>query len=184
MLVSQKEFSVLNGKCVIDGEYVKTASNDFYCEKIKIEANGHISVEEKYHSFDELISESEMLEQAEKVSKQKYNLYNTNSTWKLEVLEGNPLYDERYYNLFRSYSQNDCIALSNEDNQILLASRNGKIYINYGVIDILDDGSTMQMKCGDSVKSLNEIFEGRDSIIIPVPSTTSGFYDIYYFKEK
>ena len=40
------------------------------------------------------------------------------------------------------------------------------------------------MKCGDSVKSLNEIFEGRDSIIIPVPSTTSGFYDIYYFKEK
>lgn len=184
ILVSSRSFEVINGELVVDGEAVDALPGDYIYKKIKIDCDGNMTDEETYYSFDELDAKADVLSQEEKSARSYYNLYESNSTWKLEDLDGNTLYDDRYYDAFKNHSENDCVALLNENNQLLLISRTGKIYINYGILETNDGGNTMRMLYGDSSKTVKEIFEGRNSIIIPVSSSISGSYDLYYFGEK
>lgn len=55
-------------------------------------------------------------------------LYTSNSTWKLEDENGNPIYDERYYECIY---RDECYFLVNEDNQMCLIDRNGNKLVDY-----------------------------------------------------
>lgn len=113
---------------------------------------------------------------------EKYNLYSSNSTWKLEDLNGNPLLDERYYDKIDAIGENDCILLANENNEVCLFSRQGILYIDYGVLTY--NNETLKMLTFNSSEKVDYIYEGKESIIIPIVSPTTSYYDIYYFSGK
>lgn len=56
-------------------------------------------------------------------------LYYSNDTWKLVDENGNPLYDERYYECI---SEDGCYILVNENNEMCLIDRNGEKVVDYG----------------------------------------------------
>ena len=58
-------------------------------------------------------------------------LYYSNDSWKLEDEQGNSLYDERYY---ECYQHDGCYFLLNENNELCMIDRNGKMLIDYGII--------------------------------------------------
>lgn len=147
---------------------------------ISIDTNGFITIEKEFNTIDEY---NEALKTAEyQYGNKKYNLYTSNGTWKLEDPNGIALYDERYYNAFTLGSKNRCYALINEDNQIMIIDRNGKKIVDYGVVETTDN-SSLKMLCFDSVKQVAGIFEGAESIIIPVASS-AGYFDIYYYTSE
>lgn len=61
----------------------------------------------------------------------EYILYQSNDTWKLEDLAGNPLYDMRYYDCWH---KKDCFFLMNEDDEMCLINQYGEKIIDYGLI--------------------------------------------------
>ena len=111
-----------------------------------------------------------------------YNLYTTNGTYKLEDWDGNALYEERYFESLSPSGENDCIALTNEDNQICIIGRNGIKYIDFGLLEYKEgDKDKIYMLSKNEKKEVKEIYEGKKSIIIPI-KTENGF-DIYYYGE-
>jgi hypothetical protein len=101
-------------------------------------------------------------------------LYDSNSTYKLEYLDGSPVYDDRYYDLIEIKEKASCFALANEDKEYCLIDRNGIKRIDYGTIS--SDGRAIKFKGKDVTES---IFDGSDSICIAVKN--NGNTEVYYF---
>lgn len=147
---------------------------------ISIDTNGFITIEKEFDSLDAYKQE---LEKADyKYGSKKYNLYSSNGTWKLEDPNGNVLYEERYYNTLRYSSSAGGVMLVNENNEVCLFNRNGKLCIDYGVLTY--NNEILEMLTFNSKIRINNIYEGAESVIIPTASSTSGYYDVYYFSEK
>lgn len=148
---------------------------------ISIDSNGIITIVKEFETLDEYKQE---LEKAEyEFGSKKYNLYTTNGTWKLEDPSGNTLYDERYYNSLQyNIGSESGIMLTNEDNEVCLINRKGIMCIDYGVLTY--NNEALEMLTFDSKKKVYDIYEGENSVIIPISSSNTGYYDIYYFGEK
>lgn len=112
----------------------------------------------------------------------KYNLYKSNDTWKLEDFEGNALYEERYFERLRPTGNNDCVALTNEDNQICIIGRTGVKYVDFGILEYVKNEEKIYFLKGEEKKEIGEIYEGKKSVIIPVKN--ENMYDVYFYGEK
>lgn len=146
---------------------------------ISIDTNGNISTEKQFNSLEEFSSELKKMQ--EKHTNKKYKLYHSNETWKLEDLEGNSLYEERYFETLEPYGENDCVALTNDDNQVCIIGRDGKKYIDFGIMEYEDGDDEKVFFVFDEEKvEVKEIYEGKESIIIPIPAEKG--YDIYYYE--
>lgn len=111
-------------------------------------------------------------------SSKKYNLYQSNGTWKLEDWDGNTLYDERYFERLNAEGKNNCLALTNEDNQICIIGRNGGKYIDFGILEY-DDKKVFMSVSDEERFEVQTIYEGKESLIIPIKQENG--FDIYYF---
>lgn len=147
---------------------------------ISIDANGIITTEKEFATLEEYNQELEKMEY--EYGNKKYNLYTSNGTWKLEDANGTTIYDERYYNAFTVGGKNKCYALMNEDNQLMIIDRKGKKIVDYGVLET-NDNNTLKMLCFDSSKQIVGIYEGKESILISVISS-SDYFDIYCYSAE
>lgn len=143
--------------------------------QVTINANGTVLEEKEVESIERLTPSKT------RGNADKYILYESNGTWKLEDLNGNTLYDERYYAAFTMDGENDGYCLKNEDNQVVVINRNGKMCIDYGVLETTNDESC-NMLINNSSKKVTGVFEGKYGIIILTKADTG--YDIYYFKAR
>ena len=116
----------------------------------KIDAEGNASHVKTYAQSElEQITQSSILNSSQNnPSKNEYfndyfKLYQSNNTWKLEDLNGNQLYEERYYecHVSRSYdgSYYQCFWLSNAENQAAMYNRFGQKVIDYGWLTVQDN---------------------------------------------
>lgn len=143
--------------------------------QVTIDANGTVIEEKEIESFERLMPSKT------RGNADKYSLYESNGTWKLEDLNGNTLYDERYYAAFTMDGANNCYCLKNEDNQVIVINRNGKMCIDYGVLETTNNESC-NMLINNSSKKVTGVFEGKYGIIILTKADMG--YDIYYFRAK
>lgn len=111
-----------------------------------------------------------------------YKLYSSNGTYKLETNDGKTMYDERYYKSFDFAGENDCKGLMNENNEIMLFNRNGEKILDYGYLSSADnEGKTIKLQIDGQEKTVKNIHEGKNSIIIPFKSSAQEGTDIYFF---
>lgn len=172
---------IVDGKMQAILEQIAYSGSDSSIDflKVIIDKNGNILEETR-------IDRSEV--QTKKEANTEYlgqngdiKLYKTNSTWKLEDKDGNALYDERYYECYTYYGdENDCYILLNEDSQPCLISRNGVKLVDYGFIDCVQDREEPLSLNG--MKTDGRIYEGVDSVCFAVKN--EGLWDIYYFNGK
>lgn len=150
-----------------------------------INSDGDFAEEKKFSDSSDLHSEITeiIMSRRGKHENKKYNLYQSNGTWKLEDLEGNALYEERYYEKLSPNGDNDCIALTNEDDELCIIGHQGTRYIDFGVLKYDDDEKKVSMLIKkDTEVQIDEIFEGKNSIVIPVHDKEGN--SIYYFSGK
>lgn len=108
--------SITNGETISDNEMrVKTA-------------NGLM---QSYTDYENSVDQYYLGENNE------YIIYTSNDTWKYEDLQGNPVYDKRYYTMSKI---NNLYLLSNEDNEVCAILQNGKKIIDYGYIEYTGSG--------------------------------------------
>ena len=98
-------------------------------------------------------------------------LYESNDTYKLVDYNGEPLYDERYFDY---HAVADCYLLANEDNEACLIDRNGNKILDYGWI--VWDGSDGRFN--GTVIDSESFFSGDDGVCFAVGS------DVYFFEIK
>mgnify|MGYP003290425578 CR=1 FL=1 len=137
---------------------------------------GNIIEEENITSKEEAEEKFKKIEKEN--STQNYNLYQSNSTWKLEDLNGNSLYDDRYYKRVHPSGQNECIFLTDEDNYVTTIGRKGNRYIGSGVIEF--DGARVYLLGFNGRREIEAVHEGKDSIILT--TNTSYGTNIYYYE--
>lgn len=142
----------------------------------------HLDQSGKTISKEELTVSEYQEKYSDSSDEKTYKLYSSNSTWKLEDLSANPLLDERYYNKIDAEGENECIILMNEDYEVCVFNRNGILCIDYGILTY--NNETLEMLTFNSKIRVDDIYEGAESVIIPIPSSSTGYYDIYYFAEK
>lgn len=148
-----------------------------------INSDGAFVEERELPSSYELQSEITEIKNRNKDENKAFKLYKSNSTWKLEDFEGNTLYEERYYEKLIPNGENDCVALTNEDDELCIIGHQGTKYIDFGVLKYDDDEEEVFMLIGkDTEIQIDEIFEGKNSIIIPVQSEEGKI--IYCFSGK
>lgn len=162
--------------------YLIILGNKEELEEIILDSNGSIQ-SSGIITFDEYLTKYNESRTNSKKSNEKYNLYQSNGTWKLEDADGKALYEERYFERLKLSGENDCIALTNEDNQICIIGRDGTKYVDYGVLEYVKEDGEINFISGEEKIQLEKgIFEGKNSLIIPVKGETG--YDIYFYKGK
>lgn len=109
---------------------------------------------------------------------QKYNLYQTNGTWKLEDLDGNTLYDDRYYSKVYSPGKHECALLTDEDNYITIIGRKGNRFIESGKMQL--EGESAYLLGFNNKEKAIAIYEGANSMILT--TNTSYGTNIYYYE--
>lgn len=143
---------------------------------IYLDKFGNITEEEN------ITAKEEAEEKFKKIEKENstinYNLYQSNSTWKLEDLDGNNLYDDRYYKRVSPSGRNECIFLTDEDNYVTTVGRKGNRYIGSGVIEF--DGARVYLLGFNGRQEIVAVHEGKDSIIV-ITNTSNGT-NIYYYE--
>ena len=150
---------------------------------ISISSDGKIGVEKNINTVEDLTLEEEKLENMSEKDLRTYNLYNSNGTWKLEDINGRTLYENRYFERLTPNGMNDCVALTNEDNSVCIIGRQGTRYVDFGILRYAPDSKEILMKSGKEKEvKINNVFEGKDSIIIPVSGENGN--DIYLFSGK
>lgn len=101
-------------------------------------------------------------------------MYTSNDTWKLEDVNGVPLYDDRYYSCCKL---GDNFALSNENNEFCIINRNGNLLVDYGLIQITGDTFTYN---GHTIND-GDYFEGYDDICFII--IENGISSVYYYSD-
>ena len=159
------------------GAYVNS-KNRF--NTITISATGEITIEETPQGITEAYDVYRQIYDKNNYRK-KYNLYENNSVWSLEDLEGNSLYGEKYSEKRSIEGENNCVALANQENMICIISRNGSKYIDFGKLK-LSDGTIYYTIDKENSAEVSTVYEGKNSIILPI--VTQNGYDIYYYDIK
>ncbi|MBQ2967643.1 MAG: hypothetical protein IJE10_05945 [Clostridia bacterium] len=165
--------------------YLLSNAEEKDLEEVIIDADGNIKSKGNIITFNEYLSKYSAItaeNKKENKSKKPYNLYGSNSTMKLEDWDGNTLYEERYFDSLSPSGENDCVGLTNEDNQLCIVGRNGVKYIDFGLLEYNEDEEKVYMVNKEEEKTeVKVIHEGKNSIIIPIESETG--FDIYYYSE-
>lgn len=165
--------------------YLLSNSEEKDLEEVIIDADGNIKSKGNIITFNEYLSKYSAItaeNKKENKSKKPYNLYGSNSTMKLEDWDGNALYEERYFDSLSPSGENDCVGLTNEDNQLCIVGRNGVKYIDFGLLEYDEDEEKVYIVNKEEEKTeVKVIHEGKNSIIIPIESETG--FDIYYYDE-
>ena len=164
--------------------YLLTGNENNDLEEVIIDAEGAIKSRGSIMTYSEFVDKHAEIEKKKREENKKnkpYNLYESNSTTKLEDWEGNALYEERYFDALNPSGENDCIALTNEDNQACIIGRSGAKYIDFGLLIYDEDEKMVYMvnEKDDEKTEVKVIHEGKNSIIIPI-ETEEGF-DIYCY---
>ncbi len=165
--VTCKDNKVIFYNCLENGEYMK----------FTIDENNTIT-ELGLLSQDEGVIESQTLSRERDLG-YNFKLYQSNGTYKLEDLNGNNLFEERYFKNLRIDGENDLIFLTNEDNGVCAIGKYSlKKYINYASLNWNEN--SLSLILDDVSYNVTAIHEGKEGIIIPIKSgnTTT----IYYFK--
>lgn len=121
---------------------------------------GELSKEEVENEISHYIVEDSNKSNSEEYylgPEKNIHLYSTNSTWKLEDKNGNPLYDNRYY---ECTEVDNSYFLSNEDNQVCVIDKNGEKIIDYGRITRVDDDFYFD----DNIMQRENYFVGDDGV--------------------
>ena len=154
-------------------------------EEVIIDADGNIKSSGNIITHEDYLKKYNAIKEenaTESKTKKPYNLYGSNSTMKLEDWDGNALYEERYFDSLSPSGENDCVGLTNEDNQLCIVGRNGVKYIDFGLLEYDEDEEKVYMINKEEEKTeVKVIHEGKNSIIIPLESETG--FDIYYYGE-
>lgn len=109
-----------------------------------------------------------------------YNLYESNSTWKMENLNGNPLYAERYYSRYKFYEgENDCIFLMDENNSLCAFGKQGNLYAEFGKINV--SGNDFYILTEEGEKRIGKIHEGKESMVVITKSSSNS--TIHFFEK-
>lgn len=165
--------------------YLLSNAEEKDLEEVIIDADGNIKSKGNIITFNEYLSKYSAItaeNKKENKAKKPYNLYGSNSTMKLEDWDGNALYEERYFDSLSPSGENDCVGLTNEDNQLCIVGRNGVKYIDFGLLEYDEDEEKVYMINKEEEKTeVKVIHEGKNSIIIPLESETG--FDIYYYGE-
>lgn len=157
--------------------------NDGSTEKWLIDSAGNTEYQETFDSDSfEAVVASDMLKNTNS-NRDNYNLgetgniklYLSNDTWKLEDMNGKALYDDRYYSCTK---KEECFLLSNEDNQVCMIDRNGKLIIDYGWLELKDDTYYFEGRKIDS----DYFFEGDDGVCFIVKNDNEN--QVYFFGGK
>lgn len=107
-----------------------------------------------------------------------YNLYESNSTWKMEDLNGNPLYAERYYSRYNFYEgENDCIFLMDENNSLCAFGKQGNLYAEFGKINV--SGNDFYILTEEGEKRISKIHEGKESMVVITKSSSNSTIHIF-----
>lgn len=153
-------------------------------EEVIIDADGNMKSKGNIITYNEYVNKYAAIkaENSKEIkTKKPYNLYGSNSTIKLEDWDGNALYEERYFDKLSPNGENDCVALTNEDNQVCIVGRNGVKYIDFGLLEYDEAEKKVYMVNKEEKTEIKVIHEGKNSIIIPI-ERENGF-DIYCYKE-
>lgn len=103
-------------------------------------------------------------------SNKTYKIYQSNSTWKLEDLNGTPLYLDRYLKKLGIEGKHNCHLLTNEDDSICVFGCTGKKYIDFGVLEGSDHNSIYMLGITEQ-KKVDALYEGKNSIILVFKSS-------------
>jgi len=155
-----------NGLIVYTGE-VKSLYVIDNLKKYVIDADGNITFVKRLDSWTDYMDD-EKAERESNNNKKPYNLYQSNSTWKLEDLNGQPLYVERYFEQLNPPGENDCIALTNEDDQLCIFSRNGVKLVDFGVLEYHEKDEEVLLTIDEEAFEVTAIHEGKNSVLIPI----------------
>lgn len=103
-------------------------------------------------------------------SNKTYKIYQSNSTWKLEDLNGTPLYLDRYFKNLGIEGKHSCHLLTNEDDSICVFGSRGNKYIDFGVLEGSDHDSIYMLGMTGREK-VDALYEGKSSIILVFKSS-------------
>lgn len=181
----------------LDGNYLVDTLNgiegdNFYSyvgdgkiyNKIVITADGDLVIEEDTFTFDEIRSMATSNAMAGLSNRYQYHLgenkdciiYQTNDTWKYEDASGNPIYEQRYYSLGLI---DEGYALSNEDKQVCIITKNGRKTVDYGYLELNDSNYLFQE---DTRLTRDDVFADYNSVCIIRHSAEGN--QVYYWESK
>lgn len=103
-------------------------------------------------------------------------IYQTNDTWKYEDASGNPIYEQRYYSF---QIMDGGYALSNEDKQVCIITKNGRKTVDYGYLELNDSNYLFQ---GDTRLTRDDVFADYNSVCIVRHSAEGN--QVYYWESK
>ncbi len=113
----------------------------------------------------------------------QYNLYKSNSTYKMEDLKGNSLYEERYYKKLSVAGENECVCLTDEDDSVCIFGRQGNLYAEFGIFGVSDfkqsSDSRIDLITQNGNVEVDRIYEGKESIIAVI--SKSGSSEIHFY---
>ena len=110
-------------------------------------------------------------------SKEFYNLYKSNDTYKMEDLKGNPIYLERYYKKCYPAGKHSCVFLTDENDSVCVFGYHGKIYIEAGELFLKNKNVYLKTQNGD--KEIDAVHEGMQSIIVVINNSENT--EIYFY---
>lgn len=174
----------------IEGEnyYAYIINKNGKYDKIVINADGNFLIEKtglnedevpsyKYdYDYDKIMDSLSKGPQYHLGENKDYTIYQTNNTWKYEDASGNPIYEQRYYSLKK---MDEGYALSNEDNQVCIITKNGKKTVDYGYIELNDSNYLFQ---GDTTLERDDVFTDYNSVCIVRTSVDGN--QVYYWESK
>lgn len=152
--------------------------------KLVITADRDLMIEEDTFTFDEIQSMATSNAMAGLSNRYQYHLgenkdciiYQTNDTWKYEDASGNPIYEQRYYSLGLI---DEGYALSNEDKQVCIITKNGRKTVDYGYLEL--SGSTFVLEGGKTLKR-KDVLVDYNSVCIIRHSAEGN--QVYYWESK
>lgn len=153
----------------MEGEnyYTYVGDKNRIYNKIVITADGDLVIEEDTFTFDEMQSIATSNAMAGLSNRYQYHLgenkdciiYQTNDTWKYEDASGNPIYEQRYYSF---QIMDEGYALSNEDKQVCIITKNGRKTVDYGYLELNDSNYLFQ---GGTRLTRDDVFADYNTIV-------------------
>lgn len=156
---SRSDYYFYENKCVLlfdDFANVSSFSSSLNTKTVHIDINGNVVKEEKIE-YQEAVKKY-------KNEKKKYNFYQSNSTYKMEDLNGDPLYVERYYKELEVEGENDCHFLTDENDNVCIFGSQGNLYCEFG--DFINKDGDLYLQTQDGDEKIEKVYEGKNSIAI------------------
>jgi len=150
-----------------------------------LDSNGNILETKKFATkaeFDVYFkSISEQYKTEDETEKENFKCYKTNSTYKVEDLNGNPLYAERYYkSLSVNGENNDCHFLTDEDDNVCIFGSQGHLYVKFG--EYVNRDGKLYLLSQDGEQYIEEVYEGKNSIALVYKTSQGTQVKFHYFK--